>query len=343
VDEAVIAIDGDQGEGGGQVLRTSLALAAHTGQAFHATDIRARRSRPGLLRQHLTAVKAAAEICDAEVVGAELGSRELLFQPRAVRPGEYTFAVGTAGSATLVLQTVLPALMLADAPSVLTLRGGTHNPKAPPWHFLATVFLPLVERMGPSLPTRLRSWGFYPAGGGDFTIEVHPVARLAPLELRERGAFRQVTATAAVSALPRAIAERELAVIGRLLELDRRQMRVIEVERSPGPGNCCWITAEAEGITELATAFGEKRLSSETVAETCAREHLAWRTAGAPVGEHLADQLLVPLALAGAGRFRTGELSQHTTTNMEVIRQFLPVRFERTSDGGQTEVAVAAR
>ncbi len=307
----MIAIDGDQGEGGGQVLRTSLALSAHTGQPFHVTSIRSRRSRPGLLRQHLTAVQAAVAVCDAEVTGAELGSQELFFRSRAVKPGAYTFAVGTAGSATLVCQTVLPPLLLARASSSLTLRGGTHNGHSPPWHFLAKTFLPVVASMGPELETTLRRWGFYPAGGGDFTVEIAP-APLRPLALLERGAFRGVAAVAAVSSLPRSIAERELAVIGRRLGLERRHMTVLDVDASPGPGNVAWIESTCERVTDVSTGFGAKAVTADSVADSACAEHETWRDAGVPVGEHLADQLLIPVALAGSGVFRTTRPSLHT-------------------------------
>ncbi|HEX8697393.1 MAG TPA: RNA 3'-terminal phosphate cyclase, partial [Myxococcaceae bacterium] len=182
----MVRIDGSKGEGGGQVLRTSLALSLVTGTPFQMVNVRAGRAKPGLLRQHLTALKAAAEVGAAEVTGAELGSRELTFKPRALSPGNYFFAVGTAGSATLVLQTVLPALMVASGPSTLMLEGGTHNPAAPPFDFLKKAYLPLVRRMGPEVEAVLDRPGFFPAGGGKFRVDVKP-APLKPLHLMERG------------------------------------------------------------------------------------------------------------------------------------------------------------
>ncbi len=185
----MITIDGSQGEGGGQVLRTSLGLSLVTGKAFRIEKIRAGREKPGLLRQHLTAVRAAAQVGGAKVSGDEIGSRTLAFEPEQVRGGEYEFAVGTAGSATLVLQTVLPALIVAGGPSRLTLKGGTHNPWSPPFDFLQKAFLPLLERMGAKVTAELIRPGFYPAGGGEFTVEIQPVpgGRLQPLDLLERG------------------------------------------------------------------------------------------------------------------------------------------------------------
>src|ERR1051326_3946650 len=186
----MITIDGSQGEGGGQIMRTSLALSLVTGQPFRMEQIRAKRQKPGLLRQHLTAVEAAKTVGGAEVEGAALNSQTLEFRPRSVTPGNYRFAVGTAGSATLVLQTVLPSLLTASGPSTLTLEGGTHNPLAPPFDFLSCSFMPLIHRMGPSVELELRTPGFYPAGGGKFHARVEPAKRLSPLVLDERGALQ---------------------------------------------------------------------------------------------------------------------------------------------------------
>src|ERR1051325_4105851 len=208
----MITIDGSFGEGGGQILRTSLALALVTGKPFRIERIRAGRKNPGLLRQHLTAVNAAAQIGRAEVAGASIGSRELTFAPQAVTAGSYHFAVGTAGSATLVLETVLPALLIADGPSALVLEGGTHNPYAPPFDFLDKTFLPLVCMMGPRVAARLERHGFYPAGGGKFIVDIEPAARLGRIELDERGDITGRRARALIANLPRQIAERELSV-----------------------------------------------------------------------------------------------------------------------------------
>src|SRR5690242_7527890 len=185
----MIIIDGSFGEGGGQILRTSLTLSLVTGKPLRIERIRAGRKSPGLLRQHLAAVNAAARVGYAEVEGASLGARELTFRPQTVAAGHYQFAVGTAGSATLVLQTVLPALLTADAPSTLVLEGGTHNPYAPPFDFLEKTFLPLLNRMGPRVEARLERHGFYPAGGGRFIVEITPAQQLGRFELDDRGAI----------------------------------------------------------------------------------------------------------------------------------------------------------
>ena len=323
----MIHLDGSQGEGGGQILRTALGLSLVTGTPFTIDRIRAGRERPGLLRQHLTAVQAAAEIGKAEVRGAAIGSRTLTFRPGAVTPGTYSFSVGSAGSATLVFQTVLPALLTATEASALSFEGGTHNAWAPPYDFLEKAFLPLLGRMGARISTRMERRGFYPAGGGRFTVRIEPCSRLERLDLLERGKVRSRRGTAIVSSLPPGIAHRELKVLERALSIDRTWLKAVEDTTSTGPGNVVYVEVESEHVTELLTGFGEKRVSAEMVGQRLAEEVGAYLESGAPVGEHLADQLLIPLALAGGGSFVATPLSSHATTNMDVIREFLPRKF----------------
>jgi len=317
-----ITIDGAAGEGGGQVLRTALSMSLVTGCPFAIENIRANRRQPGLKRQHLTAVRAAADVGHAEVEGAELGSRRLAFKPGEVEPGEYEFRVGSAGSATLVLQTVLPPLIGAAGPSHLTLEGGTHNPWAPPLDFLEKAFLPILARMGPQVTVTLGRHGFYPAGGGSFEVEVRPQRPLEPLELAERGRVVGRRVTALVSRLPLSIAEREAKTAGRKLGWPRECLDARQID-SAGPGNVMMVEIESEQVTEVFTGFGQKGRPAERVAAGAAREARRYLDAGVPVGEHLADQLLIPLALAGEGSFRTVRPSQHTRTNIEVIRRFV--------------------
>jgi RNA 3'-terminal phosphate cyclase (ATP) len=321
----VLEIDGSQGEGGGQILRTSLGLSLLTGTPVRIHSIRARRERPGLQKQHLAAVQAAAEVGHADVRGAAIGSGVVSFTPGRAEPGSYAFSIGSAGSATLVLQTVLPALLTAPGPSTVVLEGGTHNPWAPPADFLERAFLPLLGRMGPTLALRVERRGFYPAGGGRMSVTIRPVPTLAPLHLPERGPVRAVRATAVVASLPRHIAERELARAGE--RLDRLEPRVVEDASARGPGNVFMIEIESEKVTEVFTGFGRKGLPAERVADAVSDEASAYLDSGVPVGEHLADQLLVPLALAGGGSFVTAELSGHARTNLEVIRQILGTAF----------------
>lgn len=209
----MIALDGAQGEGGGQILRSALSLSMITGQPFTITDIRAGRAKPGLLRQHLTAVKAATEICRATVEGAELRAQRLIFRPGTVRGGDYRFAIGSAGSSTLVLQTVLPALWFADGPSRVEVSGGTDNPSAPPADFIRRVLEPLLAKMGIHQQTTLLRHGFYPAGGGVVATEVSPVALFNTLQLGERGNIVQMRGEVLLAGVPRHVAEREIATL----------------------------------------------------------------------------------------------------------------------------------
>ncbi|HEV3024722.1 MAG TPA: RNA 3'-terminal phosphate cyclase, partial [Pirellulales bacterium] len=263
----MLTIDGSQGEGGGQILRTSLALAMITGMPVRIDRIRAGRPKPGLLRQHLTAVRAAAEICGANVGGDRLGSRELDFTPGQVRPGNYVFDIGSAGSTTLVLQTVLPALALAADRSSVALTGGTHNPHAPPVDFLATTFVPLLNRMGPRVSVALQRPGFYPAGGGRIAVTIEPVGKLNPIELVERGEVRRRLCRAFVAGLPAHIAQRELATVRRLLDWPEECLEVRAWDGKAGQGNTVTIEIESESLTEVFTAFGQRGVRAEAVAE----------------------------------------------------------------------------
>lgn len=334
----MITIDGSLGEGGGQVLRTSLSLSMITGVPLLITNIRAKRRKPGLMRQHLTAVKAAAEIARARVDGDYAGSTELEFKPGRVAHGSREFAVGTAGSATLVLQTVLPALLATDGASRLVIEGGTHNPLAPPFDFLERAFLPLLRRMDAGAGCRLLRHGFFPAGGGKLLIEIEG-GGLHPLSLAARGRETSATGVVLYSGLDSSIPKREAQTLARRLGLDEGRIAIREVE-SNGPGNVVIVDAvsrdgEAD-LTEVFTAFGERGVSSEKVASAAAREATEYIDhPDAAVGRHLADQLLLPMALAGGGDFTTLSPSSHTLTNMEVIHAFLPGRFSVEETGNE--------
>lgn len=337
----MITIDGSEGEGGGQMLRTSLALSLATGRPFRMVNIRAKRRKPGLMRQHLTAVTACAEVGSADVQGAEVGSRELAFVPGEVRAGDYTFSIGTAGSTMLVLQAVMPALLRAEGPSTLRVGGGTHARSAPPFEFFERVLLPIVNRMGPRVEARLERCGFYPAGGGRVFVSIQPSA-LRPVEIMERGATTGRTATALVSQLPGHIAERELAVVREKLGWEEACCRQRHAKDCAGPGNAVLVEIQSEHITEVFSAFGELGKAAEAVAGEAVDEARAYLACGAPVGPHLADQLLAPMALAGGGSFRTSSLTEHSTTNIEVIRRFLDVRIEAVEgEGGVTTVTIS--
>ncbi len=332
----MIALDGSQGEGGGQILRSALSLSLVTGTPFRIDNIRAGRPRPGLMRQHLTAVEAAAAVGGARTTGAAVGSRSLTFEPTGVRAGDYVFSVGTAGSATLVLQTVLPGLLTADRPSSLVLEGGTHNPSSPPFDFLAKAFLPLVARMGPQVEATLERPGFYPAGGGRFRVTVAPTTALTPLALEQRGELRARRVRAVVASLPRAIGERELNRFAARTHWDSSAFSLEAVPNSVGPGNALIAEVESEHVTEVFTGFGEKQVRAETVANVCADEVLAYLATDAPVGSHLADQLVLLVALAGEGIFRTTTPTKHTHTQLDVIARFLSTSISCTEEAGGT-------
>lgn len=334
----MLKLDGSQGEGGGQILRSALTLSMITGKPFRIDNIRAGRAKPGLLRQHLTAVAASAAVCGAQVSGNTPGSQTLAFIPGAIRGGDYRFDIGTAGSCTLVLQTMLPALWFADGPSTITVSGGTHNGAAPPADFLIRSWLPLMQRMGAETAIELLRHGFYPAGGGQVRATVTPGTGLQPLHLAARGEHIATRAIAVVAGLPAEIAVRELDHLTATFADAAREARVLSARE--GPGNVVMIEVSHASHTEVFTGFGEKGLPAETVAHRTVRAATRWLASGAVVGEHLADQLLLPFALAKGGSFSAETVSPHTRTNIGVIGKFLPVAFEITPDGAAHRVSV---
>jgi RNA 3'-terminal phosphate cyclase (ATP) len=329
-----VYIDGSTGEGGGQILRTSLALACITGKAVHIDNIRAARRNPGLAKQHLVCVQAACEICGGQCHGAALGSKVLDFKPGPVRGGDFSFDIGSAGSASLVIQTVLPALFLADRPSTVTVTGGTHNPMAPPFDFLAETFLPAIASAGFRADCRLVRHGFFPAGGGKMTIDIQPWRKNASrkVDFCEPVREPQIHGRIYTAKLPAHIAQRqERLLLQSGLNMD--DVEHIEVTDSAGPGNCAMIRLCSSSRMIVFTAFGMKGKASERVigeVVTLARDFLA---SGAAIDHFLADQLLIYIAIMKDGRYTTNELSTHLRTNMEIIQEFLPVNFNVERQG----------
>jgi RNA 3'-terminal phosphate cyclase (ATP) len=323
----MIELDGSVGEGGGQILRTALSLSMITGQPFRIERIRVRRSKPGLLHQHLMAVQAAAQVCGGDVSGDALGSQSLVFQPGPVRAGDYKFAIGTAGSCTLVLQTLVPALLLADGPSQVEVCGGTHNPMAPPAHFLQRAYSRALADMGAVVNFKVKRFGFFPAGGGELVADIQPCGQLQPFEWMARGECKAAYAESFIARLPLSVATRELECIGAGMGWDRSQLHVRELPGEQGPGNALLVTLEYEHVTEVVTAFGAKSLRAEAVAGKALQQVRHYIASHGAVGEHLADQLMLPLALAGGGGFTAETVSEHARTNAQVIERFLPVRF----------------
>ncbi len=356
----LVEIDGSFGEGGGQVLRTSLSLSAITGQPVRLLNIRAARSKPGLQAQHLTAVRAAAAICGAELQGDALGSQTLAFRPGGPpQAGDYVFDVteargsGSAGATSLILQTVLLPLALAAerGESHLTLRGGTHVPFSPPFPYIRHVYLPVLWQMGIRAQVDLARFGWYPAGGGEITIRIQPVgsngpgspARLAPVVLTERGALRKAWGIAAVSNLPSHIAQRMAGRAANLLKEAgiKANVEAAHVEAT-GPGTGIFVFLEYEHIPSGFTAYGRKGLPSEQVAGMACHDALAYARSGAATDMHLSDQLVLPAALAaqperGAGesRWTTCRVTQHLLTNAWVVRHLLNVSIQIAGDEGE--------
>lgn len=338
----MIELDGAAGEGGGQVLRTALTLSMITGQPFCINNIRAGRERPGLMRQHVVAVQAAARVCGADVSDIVVGAQTLLFEPGKIRAGDYEFAIGTAGSCTLVLQTVLPALLFADQPSSVKVKGGTHNSMAPPSHFLQRAYGRVLAAMGAAVDIRLSRFGFYPAGGGEVVAEVRPCGALQPMDLLQRGARRLGYAESFVAGVPAGVARRELECIGQGMGWEEAQLLACVLPAEYGPGNALLLTLEHEHVTEVFSGFGEKAVRAETVAKQTLERARRYIASGAAVSEWLADQVMLPMALAGGGSFTADKLSLHALTNAEVIARFLPVRFEFESTERMHTVRVAS-
>jgi RNA 3'-terminal phosphate cyclase (ATP) len=323
-----VQIDGRQGEGGGQILRTALALAATTGRGFEMTRIRARRARPGLRPQHLAAVRAAGMACRAEVHGAFDGSPDLRFRPGEVTPGEFDFDIGTAGAATLVLQTVLPVLARGSGVSRVAVSGGTHVPLSPSFHFLSRHWVPMVEKVGLHARVLLQRAGFVPRGEGRLRGEVSPWTRPAALDLTSRGPLLEVRGLSASARLKGEVARRQAEAARAFLWEERRmesQWDVLELP-SVSPGSCLQIEGIFEGGRAAFALLGERGIRAEVLGERAARRLLRFVDTDedeACVDPWLADQLAVPMALAGAGgRVKTSEVTSHLETVVSVLQLF---------------------
>lgn len=327
--ECMLEIDGSLGEGGGQILRSSLTLSMLTGQGFSIHSVRAHRPRPGLQAQHLAAVRAAAHICGAEVRGAERGSGELSFSPRKVRGGSYHFSIGTAGSTTLLLQTVIPSLLFCGQASRVRVEGGTHNPQAPPADFLEHAWLPVLRSMGATLELKVIRCGFYPTGGGCLELALQPVSALAPFLVPVLKTAPAIRAWAYCSRLAPAIARDELKIVRHALALENTDCRVRDCT-SPGAGNTLHVHVAGQGLDQLFSGFGRKGKPREQVATDAIRQAKDFLNSGADTGPLLADQLLLPMALAGTGGFTTTHITNHAQTNIQIIERFLDCRFHCT-------------
>lgn len=323
----MIEIDGSSGEGGGQIVRTSLALSMCLGVPIRIRNIRARRANPGLRAQHLAAIHAAAAVCAARVDGATIASRLLTFEPGLLSPGQYEFDVGTAGSTLLVLQTLLPALSFCTASSEIRIRGGTHNPLAPTFEFVREAYLPLIRRLGFRAEVTLERHGFYPRGGGVIVASIEPMRAGEFLELRERGGVKSRSAHVLLSRLPTHIGEREIQTLRARLGLSAEDCNV-DVVSAASPGNAVHVEIGCAHVSTVFCGFGVRGLPAEQVADGVAEDVLRYLDADVALDAHLADQVLLPLALSAGGHFSTLKPSGHTKTNAAVLKTFVPIQYE---------------
>jgi RNA 3'-terminal phosphate cyclase (ATP) len=332
----MIDLDGSFGEGGGQILRSSLTLALLTGQSFRLRNVRARRAKPGLQPQHLTCVRAAAQVGDAQTAGASVGSSTLTFEPSTIRPGDYRFAIGTAGATGLVLHTVYLPLALQAAPSRVRLEGGTHNEHAPCFHFLAVTWRAYLQRLGLALSLSMERPGFYPRGGGIVDVEIPGGARLHGLTLTARPPITTATVMSAVAGLPESIAERQAKRARFRLEQRDIKAEIKQETWRGGPGTVLAVTLGEAPVPTLYFGLGKRGKPAEAVADEATDQALAYAAADAPVDEHSADQLILPLAFArGSSEFRTSCVTRHLLTNVEVVKRFLPRPIECDGEEGE--------
>jgi RNA 3'-terminal phosphate cyclase (ATP) len=361
----MITIDGSTGEGGGQVLRTALSLAAILGQPVEILNIRAGRKQPGLRPQHVQSVRAAAAICNARLEGVQEHSRELRFEPQtSPQAGSYGFEIGTAGAATLVLQTVLLPLALAGGPSSVVVRGGTHVAWSPPFDYVEHVYLPALAALGIDCRVELVQWGFYPKGGGEIRATIQPSPALAGLDpslalagpsgmvpnlrpsqsappwTQPRADLASLSVLSAAANVGNQVTARQASrAYNRLAAAGLGVTPQTRLANPPsiGPGTCVFVLAEYGGGARAGfTGYGRQGYPAERVADDAVDAFLAFHASGAPVDPHLADQLILPLALLGqATTFRASQITQHQLTNIWVVEQFLGRRFDVSGQVGE--------
>ena len=326
-----IQIDGSFGEGGGQILRTALALAAILKRPVHIKNIRGGRKKPGLRPQHLAAVRALAQITSARVEGAEPGSMLLHFEPRQLESGTYSLDVGTAGSTSLVLQAIIPGMLFSGGPSQVNVTGGTHVAWSPCFHYLEQVFAPAVGDMGADIRFEIEHWGWYPKGGGKVTASISPVERLGAVDRTRRGGLHDIRVLSAVSNLPTSIGKRQQDQALKRLAKKGHNVGQVQLVEAPslGAGTAVFIVAEFEKAVAGFTSLGKRGKPAERVADEACSHFFKFMAAKAGVDAHLADQLVLYMALAeGSSSFVARSFTEHLLTNIWVIEQFLPVKFE---------------
>lgn len=330
-----VFIDGTTGEGGGQILRTSLALSCITERNFHIYNIRASRRNPGLAKQHLSCIQAACQICNGKSEGATRGSKVLDFQPGPMKSGNFYFNISSAGSTILVIQALLPALFLADKPSTVTVTGGTHNPLAPPSDFFCESFLPAIATGGFQGNCQLMKYGFFPAGGGKIIFNGQPWKKQPGRIINLCQPIRQFQINARIytAKLPAHIAQRQRRLLLQS-KLNIRNIQYIDVADSDGPGNCVMIRICSSSQVIIFTSFGMRGKPSQKVISEVVNLAQDFLVSGAAIDRFLADQLLIYMAISKAGSYTTNGLSSHLLTNMEIIKKFLPVDFRAVRQQG---------
>lgn len=336
----MIEIDGSRGEGGGQILRTSIALSAVSSLPVHIKNIRANRPKPGLAPSHVTSIEAVAKIADAEVDDLYPGSKEIVFRPGQLVGGEYEFDVGTAGSISLVLQSCLIPAMLARSRVVMTIKGGTDVRWSPPIDYMRLVHVPTLRAFGPSLDLEVVERGFYPEGGGEVVAEVSPAGGLAAIQLGSQGKLLRIDGVVYARNLPEHVVMRtKHAALKSMLEC--REVRIesdLGKGRSTGAGIV--LSAVCENTVLGASALGEKGIRAEALGESCAHDLLETVSSHATVDEHMLDQMIPYMALAkGRSKVLAEELTSHARTNMEVVEAFLGKRFETAEAKGLIEIS----
>ena len=337
----MIEIDGSYGEGGGQIIRTALSLSCLLKKPFRIFNIRKKRKKPGLMPQHLTCVKAAQLITDAEVTGAYAGSSELLFSPHEVKGGYFSFDIGTAGSTSLVFQTLIPALAFSQQKTTLTLKGGTHVPLSPSFHYLSNVFVHFLGQLGIKVELVIESYGFYPRGGGIVRAEIFPVKNIKPLRIVERGNILQITGYSAVGNLPLSIAERQKDAFVNKINREIKNNKaclIIELVEVPSIGHGTFVYLEARSEDSVAgfTALGARGKKAEVVGEEAAEEFVKYYTTGAALDYHIADQIVLYLSLCSEeSRFTTSSITNHLLTNLWVINLFHGIQYSIEGEVGE--------
>ena len=335
-----VQIDGRYGEGGGQILRTALTLSAIFKVPVHINHIRGNRKKPGLRPQHLIAVNALTTITGAKVEGDKIDSNELVFQPGEIRGGNYSFNIGTAGSTSLVLQSMIPVLLFGKTPSQVQITGGTHVPWSPSFHYLKAVFLPTLRKMGVEVSLEIGKWGWYPKGGGKIRAFIKNTHGLNAIHLSNRGELVNLHIISAISNLPLSIAKRQRDQASKQIEyLGLNPTISIENAPSPGQGTVLFISAHFDGSIAGFTSLGKRGKRAEEVADDACKEFIKFLNSKGVIDIHLADQLVLYMALAGGrSKLIAESITEHIRTNIWVIERFLPLKFDVEEKTGKIGV-----